>query len=97
MVYLVTWDLNKEGSSYSEARKELLDGINTFDVNYISSLDSVRFIATDNYTADELYRYLRTYIDDNDTLVVVKIEKGTSNHQGNIGKELWTWINDRIY
>ena len=96
MVYLVTWNLNKEGQAYSKARARFLEGIEKFESNYTSILESVRFVSAKSYDANELYDYLKKYIDDNDGLVIVKFEKGTANHQGNLGKELWAWINARI-
>jgi hypothetical protein len=95
MVYLVTWDLNKEGSAYSIARARLMEGFNFYETNYNSSLDSVRFVSTEE-SANQIYEFLKEYKDDDDTIVIVKLEKGTDNHQGNLGKSLWEWINARI-
>lgn len=96
-VYLVTWDLNKEGSAYTQARSNLMSAINDYDNNYNSSLDSVRFVATED-TADEVYKDLMSLgkLDSNDTIVVTKMERSTALSQGNLGKNLWSWINARV-
>lgn len=97
-VYLVTWDLNKEGTAYDKARELLLKGIHMYkDVKHHSSLDSVRFISTQS-TADQIYKYLKDnkYIDSDDMIVVSKMEKGADTNEGNLGQDLWTWINARV-
>lgn len=99
-VYLVTWDINQEGLAYDKARDPLMEAIDTYepdDVKYDPLLDSVRFISTDE-TADELYSYLKVAgrLDTNDRLVVSKIERGANNCEGDLRKDLWTWINERV-
>jgi hypothetical protein len=96
-VYLVTWDLNKEGLRYSMSRKNLIDVIEKLDSNYTTSLDSVRFISNTR-TAHDLYEYLRSEarLDKNDAIFVTKIEKGTDNRQGDLGSKLWDWISARL-
>ena len=98
-VYIVTWDLNKEGSAYNHARSKLLSAINTMENTYSTSLDSVRFVSTSR-TANQLWTYLRQNggLDTNDTVVVVRMfNKGdNASNDGNLGETFWNWINARI-
>lgn len=53
MVYLVTWDLNKEKSNYASARTAFLAHLNRYGNIKDSGLDSVRFVST-NWSANQV-------------------------------------------
>lgn len=92
-VYLVTWDLNKEKSGYHTARENFLNNLKTFEHTKDPGLDSVYFVSTE-WSADEVSDDLRSEMDKNDKIVVVKLLKG--NHQGWLNSEVWDWVNSRI-
>jgi hypothetical protein len=56
-------------------------------------LDSVRFVSTTS-SATEIDAYLRQKLDNNDRLFVSRLNQG--QHQGWLGKDVWTWINARL-
>lgn len=93
MVYLVTWDLNKEGAAYNTARARLVTQIERFDSTYDSDLDSVRFIST-TMDSSELSTNLRTFMDSNDKIIVTQLQSG--RHQGWLSQSVWDWINARL-
>jgi hypothetical protein len=93
MVYLFTWDLNKEGAHYTQARNRLVERLKQYEHTYDSGLDSVWFLST-NWTADQVSADLRKYMDDNDKSIVTQLSKGT--HQGWLTKAVWDWINARL-
>jgi hypothetical protein len=98
-VYIVTWNLNKEGAAYSRARANLIAAIDALENTYSPSLESVRFISTTK-TANELYTHLceKGKLDGNDMIVAVRMHgKGNNSYNdGNLGQGLWDWINARI-
>lgn len=93
MVFLVTWDLNREAPNYHAARAKLIGRLQQFDHARDSGLDSVWFVSV-NGSADALSEDLQRYIDRNDRLFVTKLVRG--NHQGWLSQSVWDWINQRI-
>lgn len=73
-VYLITWDLNREGDAYRRASIALHDAFDKFtDSIRDPDLDSVRFVST-VWTASRLKEYLKPqFLDDNDTLFITRI------------------------
>jgi len=93
MVYLVTWDLNKEKPNYTVARANFLARLDEYTTIKDPGLDSVRFIAfTGN--AQQLSDDLRTRLDDNDRIIVTRLFSGS--HQGWLDPEVWKWISSRL-
>lgn len=74
MVYLVTWDLNKENSFiYQQKRNVLIDRFRRTQQMYDPGLDSVRFVDS-ALSAGETYRFLANGIlDENDRMVVAQV------------------------
>ncbi len=93
MVYLVTWDLNKEKPNYSQARADFIAHLNKFEHVKDSGLDSVWFIST-TWSAEEASTYLRQKLDGNDRLVVTKLVAG--QYAGWLSKTTWDWIGARL-
>jgi hypothetical protein len=89
-VYVITWNLNKEGAAYNAARTAFLKHLAQYDNTQDSGLDTVRWIAT-NESAQQVSDYLRQKLDDNDRLFVSKLVSGT--YAGWLDKSVWTWIN----
>lgn len=95
-VYLVTWDLNREGGLYKPTSDALHSTLDTFTTIKDSKLDSVRFVET-SLTPTELRDRLRVAaLDDNDRIFVVPIT-GTNgvNYAGWLNTEVWEWIEPR--
>lgn len=92
-VYTVSWDLNKEKLNYAQARAAFVAKLNELENKADSGLDSVRFVAS-TATADQVSAFLRTKLDNNDRLIVVKMSAG--NHQGWLSQDVWDWINARL-
>lgn len=91
-VYVVTWDLNKEKSNYSQARAAFIKHLETIENTKDSGLDSVRFISTTS-SASEIQAYLIQKLDKNDRLFVSKLNSG--ERDGWLSKSVWDWINAR--
>ncbi|WP_247412263.1 hypothetical protein [Bradyrhizobium sp. 23] len=92
-VYLVTWDLNKQKSNYSQARQNLIDHMSRYPHVKDQGLDSVWFIQSAS-TADTLDSDIRQHMDTDDRLMVTKLVNG--QHQGWLSQNTWDWINPRL-
>lgn len=92
-VYIVTWNLNKEGSAYTQARDAFLRHLGKYQNVKDSSLETVRFISTAE-TASQISGYLRQRLDGNDRLFVSKLN--ASEHDGWLAQDVWTWIKARL-
>jgi hypothetical protein len=92
-VYVVTWNLNKEGAAYQHARTAFLNQLAKFENVADPGLDSVRFISTMN-SASEISDFLRYKLDGNDCLFVSKLASGTQD--GWMAQATWNWINARL-
>lgn len=91
-VYVVTWNLNKEGAAYNTARATFLKHLAKYDNTQDSGLETVRWIST-NESAQQVSDYLRQKLDNNDRLFVSKVVSGA--HAGWLEKSVWTWIDAR--
>jgi hypothetical protein len=92
-VYIVTWNLNKERSNYPAARSAFIELVENYPMKADTGLESVRFIES-SQSADQISNYLRQALDDNDRLLVSKMNSG--QHQGWLSKDTWDWINARL-
>jgi hypothetical protein len=93
MVYLITWDLNKEGYNYSITRERLLNLLSKYDRINDPGLDSVYFIHTYD-SPNQIYNHLSLAFDKNDRLIITRLIKDT--HQGLLDPKIWNWINARL-
>lgn len=92
-VYVVTWNLNREGSNYSQARKAFIDHLERYENIKDSSLESVRWINS-SATASQIYDDLKSKLDGNDSVFISKV---TANaYYGQLNKLVWEWIAARI-
>lgn len=93
-VYLVTWDLNKEGRAYAETSAKLHARLDTLTTIKDVDLDSVRFVSTEK-SAQELYNYIEQgVLDANDKIVVSRMRSG--EYHGFLAKDVWPWIAERL-
>lgn len=91
-VYVVTWNLNREGN-YDAKRAAFLKHLERHDNVADADLESVRWIST-GLSADELCTDLRQRLDNNDGIFLARITTGS--HQGFLAKSTWAWINQRL-
>ena len=91
-VYVVTWNLNKEKSNYSQARSAFIQHLEQLDNIGDSGLESVRWVSTTS-TAAALSDYLRQKLDQNDRLFVSKVNAG--ERSGWLVQAVWKWIEAR--
>jgi hypothetical protein len=93
-VYLITWDLNKEGIAYQNVSARLHARLDTLETIKHKDLDSVRFVSTSD-SAEKLYNYIASGIlDANDKIIVSRMRGG--ENWGVISQEVWSWISARI-
>lgn len=85
MLYLVTYDLNKEGKDYSGMTKAL----ESYG-KYNHCQKSIWLIATTE-TADQIFAKLQPHIDKDDRIIVVRWGDA---HQGWMPESIWNWIRD---
>ena len=83
--YSISYDLRQPNRDYSN----LYEAIKSFKL-YIHPLESNWFIQSD-WDAQDIYKKLRPCIDDNDLLLVIKVDK--TDKQGWMVKSFWEWLN----
>ena len=89
MIYLVTWDLNKEKPNYASARANFLARLDQYPNIKDSGLDSVRFLST-TWTAEQVYDDLKVKLDGNDKIIVVSLSG--ASYYGYLNKGVWEFI-----
>jgi len=85
MVYLITYDLIKDGQHY--------EGLHLAIKNLGSwwhYLDSTWIVQT-NYNSEQIERILTAKIDLNDRLLIVRLLK---DYTGYLPREAWDWLNN---
>lgn len=92
--YSITYDLRLPGRKYNELYDAIKDiaGLG----NWIHPMESFWIVSLSDYSiynADSIYKALRRYIDDNDSIMVCKME--ISDRQGWMPKSLWDWLNEK--
>lgn len=92
-VYVVTWNINRNKSNYNAIREAFLKLVSTYQSKADSGLETIRFISTTE-SADTISAKLRKALDDNDRLLVSRMNSG--QHQGWLDQETWDWINARL-
>lgn len=93
-VYLVTWNLNKEGAAYDKARQRFVGRLGGYQNAYDGKrLDTVCFISTPR-PVDDIYNDLGQALDQNDRLVITRIEQGS--FLGWLSADMAGWINARL-
>lgn len=92
-VYVVVWNLNKEGASYANARAKLFELLGKTDYSYSSRLETTAFVSTDS-SADQVSTYLRQAMDDNDRLLVSLLVRG--DYAGWLDQAQTEWLSTRM-
>jgi hypothetical protein len=92
-VYVVTWNINKAGTAYDEARAAFLKHLERYDNVKDDSLETVRWVST-TIAAGQLSDDLRQKLDDNDRLFVSQLF--ADRYAGWLAKSVWEWIRVRL-
>ena len=86
--FLVTYDLKRPGQNYSD----LYDAIKS-EGDWQHPLESIWAVKTGtSVSARTLYKHLRSYIDEKDSLFIVEITD--QDRQGWLAKSFWTWLKE---
>ena len=86
--FLVTYDLKRPGQNYSD----LYDAIKS-EGDWQHPLESIWAVKTGtSVSARTLYKRLRSYIDEKDSLFIVEITD--QDRQGWLDKPFWTWLKE---
>ncbi len=91
MVYMVTYDLNKEGQDYENVIKAIKDASTGA---YCSYWKSSYLIKSNITSADEVFKRIKPYLDSNDRLLVIEVK---NNMQGWLKQSHWDYINNSIF
>ena len=86
-VYCVSYDLNKAGQNYNNLYDELKKSS-----NWCHPTDSTWLIVT-HESAEQLRNRIRNHMDDNDTLLIIKVIRPYS---GWLTQEVWDWMDKNI-
>jgi len=92
-VYLVSWNLNKEKTTYNQARDAFFALIKQYPYAYDSNLDSVVFIQTEQ-PAQQLYTQLGAVLDKNDRILITQMTRGA--YVGWLNQDVVNWLNARV-
>jgi hypothetical protein len=87
MVYLITYDLRVPGRDYTP----LYNAIKKYE-DWQHPVESTWFISS-NHQANDIYNYLFSFIDSNDRLLVIQVDR--INKQGWLAKSFWDWFNSK--
>ncbi len=93
MVYIVTWDFNKEKPNYNTKRAKFLLALKSHIVAKDPGLDSVLFISYSG-SSTQLYNSLVKCFDANDRLVVAKLTARQATAL--LTARTLNWINARL-
>jgi len=92
MIYLITWNFNRENPTrYEQKRKEMFNRISKLDNAYEGNLDTVCFLdSTSNH--EELYSYFVTGLFDHadDRIFITHIPKDL--YTGWMNKDVNSWL-----
>lgn len=87
--YLVDYDLNAPGKDYTK----IIERIKSLNQGYYHILKSSWFVYHRNYSANDLFNYLRTALDNSDRIFITQI---TTNNAGWLEKDAWDWLNKAL-
>lgn len=92
--YAITYNLRQPGRKYDE----LYEGIKKLagDSNWQHPMESFWVMAISDYSnrdIEAMYKTLRQYIDDNDSLFITRID--CMEHQGWMPKSFWNWFKEK--
>ena len=83
-VYSISYDLRQPTRDYTSLYEEIKKM-----GDYFHPLESNWFVRT-NWDAQDIYDKLRPYIDDNDLILIIRVDH--SDKQGWMVKNFWEWL-----
>lgn len=83
-VYSISYDLRQPNRDYTSLYEEIKK-----IGDYFHPLESNWFVRT-NWDAQDIYDKLRPYIDDNDLILIIRVDQ--SDKQGWMVKNFWEWL-----
>ena len=91
MVYMVTYDLNKQGQKYDE----VIDAIKNASTGVWCTFWKSSYLIKSNLTtANAVFEKIQPHLDSNDRLLVIEVK---NNKQGWLSEENWDYINKSIF
>lgn len=84
-IYSISYDLRQPNRDYTKLYEEIKK-IN----NFIHPLESNWFVKSE-LSANDIYNRLKPHIDNNDLLLVIKVDE--TNKQGWMVRSFWDWLN----
>lgn len=91
MVYMVTYDLNKQGQKYDE----VIDAIKDASTGVWCTFWKSSYLIKSNLTsANAVFEKIQPYLDSNDRLLVIEVK---NNKQGWLSEKNWDYINKSIF
>ena len=91
MVYMVTYDLNKQGQKYDE----VIDAIKNASTGVWCTFWKSSYLIKSNLTtANAVFEKIQPHLDPNDRLLVIEVK---NNKQGWLSEENWDYINKSIF
>ena len=91
MVYMITYDLNKNGQDYENVIKAIKKASNGI---WCSFWESSYLIKSDLTSANDVFNHIKPYLDSNDRLLVIEVK---NNKEGWLTTEQWNYINNSIF
>ena len=88
MIYAINYDLKKPGRDYSG----LYEAIKSSCGAWWHYLDSTWLVDTTRSSAS-IWELLKPHVDQNDNMLIVGV---TSDYNGWLSKEAWSWIDSRL-
>lgn len=93
-VYLIVWNLNKEGPNYNSISTALMNRLDAFEMRKEPGFESACLITSDA-TPEELFSRLSSMLlDENDRLIVTQLRSG--EYWSLFSKETHDWIAARL-
>ncbi len=91
MVYLITYDLNKNGQDYENVINAIKDASTGA---WCTFWKSSYLIKSNLSSADDVFKKIQPYLDSNDKLLVIEVK---NNKQGWLCQKDWDYINNSIF
>jgi len=95
-VYMVSWNLNKEGSGYDSARNAIISRLLSYDLCYEGrQVDTFAFVwIPDNLGSGDIYNHLKDIFDDDDRLIVSSVP--SSDKHLFVSKKMKEWLHRHL-
>lgn len=89
-VYMITYDLNKQGKDYEDVYKAIKDASDGTWCHYWDST----WIIRSNLSVQQVSDKITPYLDSDDSMIAIEV---INNKQGWLTKKQWDYINNQIF